>query len=136
MNFEFTAFCFFLRNLAIFTMSYLGNQKKFSKTFFTFKFFSDYSFKIANLSWHKSKVIFAVNLMTSFSPPKPLTSKIQKHTIVGNTKFPLKTVNPFQNFHAVLLPPTLCKVETRKGKNFRIHASNIVCGVREGVGPV
>ena len=41
--------------------------------------------------------------------------------------FPLKTVHPFQNLLAVLSPPTLYKVETRK---FWIHASNIVCGVR------
>ena len=32
------------------------------------------------------------------------------------------------------LPPTLYKDETRK--KFWIHASNIVCGVRGGVGPV
>ena len=31
---------------------------RFLKTFFIFKFFSDYSFKIANLLWHKLKVIF------------------------------------------------------------------------------
>ena len=48
--------------------------------------------------------------------------------------FPLKTVHPFRNFPAVLLPPTLYKVETRK--KFRIQASNIVCGVTGGVGPV
>ena len=82
------------------------------------------------------KLFFAVNLMTSFSRQKPLISKTQKHTIAGNTTFSLKTVNPSRNVHAVLLPPTLCKAETRKRKNFRIHASNIVCGVREGVGPV
>ena len=34
------------------------NQMRFSKAFFTFKFFSEYSFKIANLLWHKLKVIF------------------------------------------------------------------------------
>ena len=37
-------------------------------------------------------------------------------------------------FLAVLPPPTLYKVETQK--KFWIHASNIVCGVRGGVGPV
>ena len=37
-------------------------------------------------------------------------------------------------FLAVLSPPTLYKVETQK--KFWIHASNIVCGVRGGVGPV
>ena len=29
-------------------------------------------------------------------------------------RFPLKTVHPFRNFLAVLPPPTLYKVETRK----------------------
>ena len=48
--------------------------------------------------------------------------------------FPLKTVHPFRNFLAVLPPPTLYKVETRK--KFRIQASNIVCGVTGRVGPV
>ena len=47
------------------------------------------------------------------------------------SRFPLKTVHPFRNFLAVLPPPTLYKVETRK--KFWIHASNIVCGVRGGV---
>ena len=50
------------------------------------------------------------------------------------SRFPLKTVQPFRKFLAVLPPPTLYKVETRK--KFWIHASNIVCGVRGGVGPV
>ena len=39
-----------------------------------------------------------------------------------------------KQFLAVLPPPTLYKVETQK--KFWIHASNIVCGVRGGVGPV
>ena len=42
--------------------------------------------------------------------------------------------HPFRNFLAVFPPPTLHKVETRK--EFWIHASKIVCGVRGGVGPV
>ena len=46
--------------------------------------------------------------------------------------FPLKTVH-FRNFLALPPPPTLYKVETRK--KFWIHPSNIVCGVRGGVGP-
>ena len=50
------------------------------------------------------------------------------------SRFPLKTAHPFQNLLAVLPPPTLYKVETLK--KFWIHASNIVCGVRGGVGPV
>ena len=36
------------------------------------------------ISWN---LYFAVNLMTSFLRQKPLKSKIQKHTIVGNAKF-------------------------------------------------
>ena len=48
--------------------------------------------------------------------------------------FPHKTVHPSRNVLAVLPPPTLYKVETRK--KFWIHASNTVCGVRGGVGPV
>ena len=38
--------------------------------------------------------------------------------------FPLKTMHPFQNFLAVLPPPTLYKVETLK--KFWIHTPNIV----------
>ena len=40
----------------------------------------------------------------------------------------------FRNFLVVLPPPTLYKVETRK--KFWIYASNIVCGVRVGIGSV
>ena len=50
------------------------------------------------------------------------------------SRFPLKAVHPVRHFLALLPPPTLYKVETRK--EFWIHASNIVCGVREGAGPV
>ena len=50
------------------------------------------------------------------------------------SRFPLKTVNPFRNSLAVLPPPTLYKVETRK--KFWIHAYNIVYGLGEEVGPV
>ena len=46
------------------------------------------------------------------------------------SRFPLKTVHPFRNFLAILPPPILYKVETRK--KFWIHASNIVCGMRGG----
>ena len=49
-------------------------------------------------------------------------------------RFPLKTVHHFRNFLALLPPPTLYKVETRK--KFWIDSSNIVCGVRGGVRPV
>ena len=49
-----------------------------------------------------------------------------------HSRFPLKTVHPFRNFLAVLLPPTLYKVETQK--KFWIHPSSIVCWARGGVG--
>ena len=45
-----------------------------------------------------------------------------------------KTVHPFRNFLTVLPPLTLYKAETRE--KFWIHAFNVVCGVRAGVGPV
>ena len=48
------------------------------------------------------------------------------------SRFPLNTVHPFRNFLEVLPPRTLYKVETRK----KLHASNIVCGVRGVVGPM
>ena len=65
-------------------MSYLRNQMRFLKTFFTVKFLSEYSFKIANLLSHKLKVIFyCQSYDIIFAPKKPLKSKIQKHTIVG-----------------------------------------------------
>ena len=50
------------------------------------------------------------------------------------SRFPLQTVHPFQKILAVLPPPVLYKVET--ANKFWIHASNIVCGVRGGVGAV
>ena len=50
------------------------------------------------------------------------------------SRFPLKTVQRFRNFLAVRPPPPYTKLKL--GKKFWIHASNIVCGVRVGVGPV
>ena len=44
------------------------------------------------------------------------------------------TLHCFRNFLAVLSPFALYKVETRK--KFWTHASNFVCGVKGGVGPV
>ena len=55
---------------------------RFSKTFFTFNFLSEYSFKIANLSWRKLIVIFCCQSHEVIFAPK-----VEKHTIVGNTKF-------------------------------------------------
>ena len=83
-------FCHFgtiFRNLTIFRMSYLRNQIRFSETFWHL---SSSLSSLSNMltccgiSW---KLIFTVSLMTSFSRQKPLKSKIQKNTIVGNTKF-------------------------------------------------
>ena len=85
---------------------------------------------------------------TKHGPPGPWTTPVdlQSRTKVLGTalqyihifsvisQFPLKTVHPFQNFLAVLPLPTLYKVETLK--EFWIHASNTVCGMRGGVGPV
>ena len=50
------------------------------------------------------------------------------------SRFHLERVRLSRNFLAVLPHPTLYKLETRK--KFWIYASNIVCGVRGGVGPV
>ena len=50
------------------------------------------------------------------------------------SRFPLKTVEPFQNFFAVLPPPTKCKAKIRN--EFWINASNNVCGARAEFGPV
>ena len=50
------------------------------------------------------------------------------------SRFPLKAVERYRNFLAVLPPPPYTKLKL--GKKFRIPASNIDCGVRGGVGPV
>ena len=83
----FRPFVTILRNLVIFRMSYLRHKIRFLKTFFRFKFFPEYCFKIANLLWHKLEVIFYCQSYDVIFAQKPLKSKIQKHTIVGNTKF-------------------------------------------------
>ena len=79
---------------------------------------------------------------TYFFPPKPgfrqswtkvLGTLLQYVYFSVISPFPLKTVHHFRNFLALLPPPNLYKVETRK--KFWIHPSNIVCGVRGGVGP-
>ena len=48
--------------------------------------------------------------------------------------FPLKTVHPFGHFVAVLPPPTLYKVETRK--RILDTRPKLLVGFRGGVGPV
>ena len=45
---------------------------------------------------------------------KVLGTVLQYSYISVISRFPLKTMHPFQNFLAVLPPPTLYKVETRK----------------------
>ena len=62
---------------------------------------------------------------------KVLGTVLQYSYISVISRFPLKTMHPFQNFLAVLPPPTLYKVETLK--KFWIHESNIV-GWGEGLG--
>ena len=65
VNFVFSAIFFTIfRNLVIFRMLYLRIQMRFSKTFFTFQFFSEYSFKIAitchGISWKLFSVLLSV----------------------------------------------------------------------------
>ena len=70
-------------------------------------------------------------------PRKVLGTVLQYSFFSVISRFPLKTVHPFRKFLPVLpvLPPppyTKLKLE----KKFWIHLSNIVCGVRGGVGLV
>ena len=81
--------------------------------------------------WLKITVITFIFLQ---SCTKVLGTVLQYSYFSVISRFPLKTVHPFWKFLEVLPPHTLYKVETRK--KFWIDASNIVCGVRGGVGPV
>ena len=90
------------------------------------RFFSGYSGFSLSSKTHISKFLQ--------SWTKVLRTVLQYSYFSVISRFPLKTVNPFRNSLAVLPPPTLHKIETRK--KFWTHASNIVCGVRGGVGPV
>ena len=96
------------RNLVIFRMSYLLNQMRFSKTFFTFKFFSEYSFKLANLLWHKLKLIFCCQSYDVIFAPK--TVKIKNP----------KTYDCWEN--KVLLS---CKVSAQTVKNWKTSLKEI-----------
>ena len=81
MSCEFRIFRHFVtifRNLVIFRMLYLLNQVRFSKNFFTFKFSSEYSFKIANLLWHYLKVIFYCQSYDVIFAPKTVKIKNSK----------------------------------------------------------
>ena len=54
---------------------------RFSKTFFAFTFFPEYSYKkncLPVLAEDETELFFTVNLMTSFSRQKPSTSKNPK----------------------------------------------------------
>ena len=53
-------------------------KKGFQKNFFTFKFFSEYSFKIANLLWHKLKLIFCCQSYDVIFAPKTVKIKNPK----------------------------------------------------------
>ena len=75
--------------------------------------------------------LLVVNLQTW---TKVLGTALQYSYFSVTSRFPLKTVHPFRNFLSFLSPLTLYIVETRK--KFWTHASNIVCGVRGGVGPL
>ena len=111
MSCEFRIFRHFVtifRNLVIFRMSYLLNQMRFSKTFFTFKFFSEYSFKIANLLWHKLKLIFCCQSYDVIFAPK--TVKINNP----------KTLDCWEN--KVLLS---CKVAAQTVKNWKTSLKEI-----------
>ena len=56
----------------------LATKWGFQKLFFTFKFFSKYSFKIANLLWHKLKVIFYCQSYDVIFAPKTVKIKNPK----------------------------------------------------------
>ena len=71
-----------------------------------------------------------ISLLQSWT--KVLGTVLQYFSVIP--RFPLKTVQRFRNFLAVLPPPPYTKLKL--GKKVWIHASNIVCGVRGGVGPV
>ena len=51
---------------------------RLSKTIFTFKFFSEYSFKIAKLLWHKLKVMFYCQSYDVIFVPETVTIKNPK----------------------------------------------------------
>ena len=104
----FRHFVTIFRNLVIFRMSYLLNQMRFSKTFFTFKFFSEYSFKLANLLWHKLKLIFCCQSYDVIFAPK--TVKIKNP----------KTYDCWEN--KVLLS---CKVSAQTVKNWKTSLKEI-----------
>ena len=111
MSCEFRIFRHFVtifRNLVIFRMSYLLNQMRFSKTFFTFKFFSEYSFKLANLLWHKLRLIFCCQSYDVIFAPK-----------IVKIKNP-KTYDCWEN--KVLLS---CKVSAQTVKNWKTSLKEI-----------
>ena len=56
------------------------------------------------------------------------------HICFCHSGFPHKTVHSFRNFLTVLPLSTVYNTETRK--KLWIHASNIVCGAKGGVGTV
>ena len=107
----FRHFVTIFRNLMIFKMSYLFNQVRVSKIFFTFKFFSEYSFKIANLLWHKLKLIFCCQSYDVIFAPK--TVKIKNP----------KTYDCWE--YKVLLP---CKVSAQTVKNWKSRLKMFTSG--------
>ena len=59
----------------------------FSNNFFTFELISACSSKIAYFLRHKLNIIFCCESYKVIFPPKPLKSKIEKHTIAGNKEY-------------------------------------------------
>ena len=74
----------------------------------------------------------AIIIFEQFSPRSGNSNAI--FIFFFHSGFPHKTVHPFWIFLAVLPPPPYTML--KPGKKFWIHASNVVCGVRGGVGPV
>ena len=105
-------------------------QQQFSASHFADKFAYEY---VARCFCKVPCVsVGLVNHLQSWT--KVLGTVLQYSYFSVISRFPLKRVRLSRNFLAVLPPPTPYKVETRK--KFRIHASNIVCGVRGEAGPV
>ena len=88
--------------------------------------------------WQRCLAIFTSHWLCNPAPTilvKSLGTVLQYSYYSVISRFPFKTVHPFRNFVTVLPPPTQYK-SSKTRKKFWIHASNIVCGVRGGVGPV
>ena len=82
---------------------------------------------------HVSKLVQAI--LDSYNPgQKSLGQYFNIHIFLSFLGSLLKQFIIFEIFSQFSLPPPYTKLKL--GKKFWIHSSNIVCGVREGVGPV